>query len=76
MREFAEASRTWDDSERCLISDRSVCSLGTYVCDRRIIGNPIQEVYDEIELLAARGVVFAEDVRVCNNPNLKTLVVR
>lgn len=52
------------NSERCLISDRAVCALGSYVCDQRIL-NHIQ------------GMIFVEvDRRIVNNPNLKVLVVR
>ncbi|XP_048506110.1 uncharacterized protein LOC105688414 isoform X2 [Athalia rosae] len=50
--------------ELCLISDRAVCALGSYVCDQRIL-NSIE------------GMIFVEeDRRIVNNPNLKALVVR
>lgn len=54
----------WYNSDRCLISDRAVCALGSYVCDHRILNN-------------IQGMIFVEvDRRIVNNPNLKVLVVR
>ncbi|XP_043483961.1 uncharacterized protein LOC122512282 [Leptopilina heterotoma] len=55
----------WDEMERFLVTDRTVCSLGNYVCERRIVDN-------------ARGGIFRieEESRICNNPNLRILVVR
>ncbi|XP_015607355.1 uncharacterized protein LOC107273547 isoform X2 [Cephus cinctus] len=54
----------WENFERCLISDRAICALGSYVCDRRV-QNSIEDV-----------VVIEEDRRIFNNPHLRTLVVR
>ncbi|XP_053970319.1 uncharacterized protein LOC128894660 [Hylaeus anthracinus] len=56
----------WETSSfgRCNITDRTICTLGSKVCDRRIINN------------TAEGAVFIEEKRVVNNPRLKTLVVR
>ncbi|XP_033210297.1 uncharacterized protein LOC117168706 isoform X2 [Belonocnema kinseyi] len=55
----------FQDMERYLVTDRAICSLGSYVCERRIVDNN-------------RGGIIRieEDSRICNNPNLKTLVVR
>lgn len=55
----------WHDMERYLVTDRTVCSLGNYVCERRIVDN-------------TRGGIFRieEESRICNNPNLRILVVR
>ncbi|KAG7202364.1 hypothetical protein KM043_018690 [Ampulex compressa] len=51
--------------QRCLISDRAICALGSDTCDRRVINNSGQ-----------RLIVVEEDKRIFNNPHLKTLVVR
>ncbi|CAK9797692.1 F-box/LRR-repeat protein 12 [Anthophora quadrimaculata] len=51
--------------ERCLITDRAICALGSDTCDRRIINNSAEGV-----------IVVEEDKRIFNNPHLKTLVVR
>lgn len=55
----------WGEVERFLVTDRTICSLGNYVCERRIVDN-------------ARGGIFRieEESRICNNPNLRILVVR
>ncbi|XP_068990802.1 uncharacterized protein [Neodiprion pinetum] len=52
------------DFERCLVSDRAICALGSYVCDRTILNNIQDMIFVEV------------DRRVVNNPNLKELVVR
>ncbi|XP_012270777.1 uncharacterized protein LOC105694556 isoform X2 [Orussus abietinus] len=54
-----------NNSERCLISDRAICALGSYACDRRVVDNSVPG-----------GILVEEDRRIFNNPNLKTLVVR
>ncbi|XP_032685346.1 uncharacterized protein LOC116850786 isoform X2 [Odontomachus brunneus] len=51
--------------QRCLISDRAICALGSDTCDRRVINNYPHGM-----------VILEEDRRIFNNPNLKTLVVR
>ncbi|KAK0180625.1 hypothetical protein PV327_002988 [Microctonus hyperodae] len=55
----------WNDLSHCRISDTSICSLGSYVCDRRVLNDTAREV-----------ILIEEEVRVFNNPNLKILVVR
>ncbi|XP_011879226.1 PREDICTED: uncharacterized protein LOC105568294 [Vollenhovia emeryi] len=53
--------------QRCLISDRAICALGSDTCDREVVNS----------FLAPEGmIILREDRRVSNNPNLKTLVVR
>ncbi|XP_034946786.1 uncharacterized protein [Chelonus insularis] len=54
----------WNDHSHNRITDRSICSLGSYVCDRRVLDN------------VSRNVLYEEEVRVLNNPYLKTLVIR
>lgn len=57
----------WHDMERYLVTDRTVCSLGNHVYERRIVDNSRENLpMFRIE----------EDTRVCNNPNLRILVVR
>ncbi|XP_014482502.1 PREDICTED: uncharacterized protein LOC106748476 isoform X2 [Dinoponera quadriceps] len=51
--------------QRCLISDRAICALGSDTCDRRVINNYPHGM-----------IILEEDRRIFNNPNLKTLVVR
>ncbi|XP_012219174.1 uncharacterized protein [Linepithema humile] len=51
--------------QRCLISDRAICALGSDTGDRKVINSSPQGM-----------VILQEDRRICNNPNLKTLVVR
>ncbi|XP_011137236.1 uncharacterized protein LOC105181875 isoform X1 [Harpegnathos saltator] len=51
--------------QRCLISDRAICALGSDTCDRRVINNYPHGM-----------MILEEDKRIFNNPNLKTLVVR
>ncbi|XP_070517004.1 uncharacterized protein [Cardiocondyla obscurior] len=52
--------------QRCLISDRAICALGSDTCDREVVNS----------FLAPQGmVILREDRRISNNPNLKTLVV-
>ncbi|XP_024880402.1 uncharacterized protein LOC112460116 [Temnothorax curvispinosus] len=53
--------------QRCLISDRAICALGSDTCDREVVNS----------FLAPQGmIILREDRRISNNPNLKTLVVR
>lgn len=54
-----------ENLERCLVSDRAICALGSYVCDRRVLNNVIRGI-----------ILIEEDRRIFNNPHLKTLVVR
>ncbi|XP_015125808.1 uncharacterized protein LOC107047545 isoform X1 [Diachasma alloeum] len=56
---------TWNDPSRCRISDGSICALGSYICDRGVLDNSIRDV-----------ILVEPDIRVLNNPDLKTLVVR
>lgn len=53
------------DQSSCRITDRSICALGSYICDRRVLDNAIRNV-----------ILVEEDIRVLNNPNLTTLVLR
>ncbi|KAL6254180.1 uncharacterized protein LOC105427683 [Pogonomyrmex barbatus] len=53
--------------QRCLISDRAICALGSDICDKEVVNS----------FLAPQGmIILREDRRTSNNPNLKTLVVR
>ncbi|KAH0949559.1 hypothetical protein HN011_001026 [Eciton burchellii] len=51
--------------QRCLVSDRAICALGSDTCDRKVINSSPQGI-----------IILQEDRRISNNPNLKTLVVR
>lgn len=53
------------DSSTCHITDRSICALGSYRCDRRVLDNSIRNV-----------ILVEEDIHVLNNPNLTSLVLR
>ncbi|XP_044014394.1 uncharacterized protein LOC122856690 isoform X2 [Aphidius gifuensis] len=53
------------DQSSCRITDRSICALGSYLCDRRVLDNAIRNV-----------ILVEEDIRVLNNPNLTNLVLR
>ncbi|XP_011315160.1 uncharacterized protein [Fopius arisanus] len=55
----------WNDPSRCRISDGSICALGSYICDRGVLDNSIRDV-----------ILVEPDIRVLNNPHLKTLVVK
>lgn len=54
----------WDELSHSRISDASICALGSYVCDRRVLDD------------SAVDVLIEEEVRVYNNPDFKCLVVR
>ncbi|XP_011332854.2 uncharacterized protein LOC105276711 isoform X2 [Ooceraea biroi] len=51
--------------QRCLVSDRAICALGSDTCDRKVINSSPQGM-----------IIVQEDRRISNKPNLKTLVVR
>lgn len=51
--------------QRCLISDRAICALGSDSCDRKVINSSPQGM-----------IILQENRRISNNPNLKILVVR
>ncbi|KAL6443454.1 hypothetical protein ACFW04_002949 [Cataglyphis niger] len=51
--------------QRCLISDRAICALGSDSCDRKVINSSPQGM-----------IILQENRRISNNPNLKVLVVR
>lgn len=54
-----------DDPLKCRITDRSICALGSYYCDRPAFDNTARDV-----------IIIAEHIQVLNNPNLKKLIVR
>ena len=55
----------WHDTDRFSVTDRAICALGSYVCERRIVDN-----------IAGNVFRVEENSRISNNPNLKALVVR
>ncbi|KYM76914.1 F-box/LRR-repeat protein 12 [Atta colombica] len=62
--------------QRCLISDRAICALGSDICEREGVNSFLAP--------QRRIIILREDIRedrrearrISNNPNLKTLVVR
>ncbi|XP_011057486.1 PREDICTED: uncharacterized protein LOC105147868 isoform X2 [Acromyrmex echinatior] len=62
--------------QRCLISDRAICALGSDICDRERVNSYLAPQRRIIILREDIREDRREDRRISNNPNLKTLVVR